>query len=114
MTDFNLHKYEFDFFSTNNSLNKCYFQKCYIEKKGLLAKKTDIISTDSKSCNTFKKGSALQEIYENNMSYPFVYKKNVKKNISYNDCSKNKNQDNSKIENNKSSPGEEKDESIKI
>lgn len=60
MTNFNLHNYEFDFFS---------------EKKGLLANKTDVISIDSKSCNTFKKGSSLREKYEKNMSYPFIYKK---------------------------------------
>jgi pentatricopeptide repeat protein len=108
VTNFNLQKYGYGFFNTINALNMIYFQKCYMENKGLLANKTNISSTKAESCNTFKKGTSLKEIYENNMSYPFVYKKKEEKNISNFDYSKNENKDNPKMENNEGTPFEEK------
>ena len=107
VTNFNTYKYGYSFFNTINALNMCYFQKYYMNNNGLFNNYTNISCNGPQSYNTFKKGTSLKEIYEKNMSYPFVYKKKEEKNISSFDCSKSVNKDNEKIEK-KSISGEEK------
>ena len=104
VTNFNISKYGYGFFNTINALNMCYFQKYYIENGGFLNNMSNMSYNGAESCNTFKKATSLKEIYENNKSYPFVYKKKEENNISSFDCAKNENKDNSKE--NKNAPCE--------
>ena len=108
VTNFNIPGYGYGFLSTINALNMCYFQKFYMEKNGCFNNKSINASyTGPESYNTFKKETSLREIFENNKSYPFVYKKKEKKDISNFECAKSENKDNSKDEN-KISTSEEK------
>ena len=101
VTNFNIPGYGYGFLNTINALNMCYFQKFYMENNGYFN------NNRTESCNTFKKETSLKEIYENNKSYPFVYKKKENKNITNFDCAKSENKDILKEEN-KISSSEEK------
>ena len=114
VTNFNIPGFGYGFINTINALNMCYYQKFFMEKNGLLMNKKksafDMSNTGAESCNNFKKETPLKEIFDNNKSYPFVYKKNEIKNISSFDCAKsqNKDKDNNSNKENKICSSEEK------
>ena len=75
----------FGFLNTINALNRCYYQKYCLKNNG---EEKSNNNTTSESCSIYKKETSLKEIFENNMSYPFVYKN---KNMSCFDFAKSDN-----------------------
>ena len=110
VTNFNIPGYGYGFLNTINALNMCYYQKYFLENNNGLNINSSNISmgySGDESCKTYKKETSLKEIFDNNKSYPFVYKPKEKKNISNFDFAKSVNKDNSK-EGNKIDDNEEK------
>ena len=110
ITNFNIPGYGYGFLNTINALNMCYYQKYYLENSnGFNNNNTNISNgyTGVESCKTYKKETSLKEIFDNNKSYPFVYKPKEKKDFSNFNIVKSENKDNSKEEN-KIVNGEEK------
>jgi pentatricopeptide repeat protein len=89
----------YGFLNTINALNRCYYQK-YCTNKNVEEKssnkETSVSYTGDESCNSYKKETSLKEIFDNNLSYPFVYKN---KNMSIFDFAKTDYKENSEKEN---------------
>ena len=99
LTNFNIPGYGYGFLNTINALNMCYYQKYFLENKGGLNTNASNLSyVGAESCNTYKKETSLKEIFDNNRSYPFVYKNKEKKNISSFDFAKSENKESPKEE----------------
>ena len=95
VTNFCIPPYGFGFLNTINALNMCYYQKYFLENKEGINNNT---FSGAESCNTYKKETSLKEIFDNNRSYPFVYKNKEKKSISNFECAKSENKENVKEE----------------
>ena len=101
ITNFNTPGY--GFLNTINALNMCYYQKYCLKNNGNENSKninsSSVSGTGAESCNnSYKKETSLKEIFDNNMSYPFIYKN---KNMSSFDFAKSNCQENSEKENKK-------------
>ena len=97
LTNFNTPGY--GFLNTINALNRCYYQKYCMNKNGeekSSNKETSVSYTGGESCKSYKKETSLKEIFDNNLSYPFVYKN---KTMSIFDFAKTDYKENSEKEN---------------
>ena len=92
VTNFNIPGYGYGFLNTINALNMCYYQKYFLENSSNMS----CGHMGAESCKTYKKETSLKEIYDNNKSYPFVYKPKEKKDVSNFDFAKSENKDKSK------------------
>ena len=98
VTNFNIPPgFGYGYMNTINALNMCYYQKYFAENKNNSNMSTGF--TGAESCSTYKKETSLKEIFENNRSYPFVFRNKEKKDISSFSFAKSENKEISKEEN---------------
>ena len=65
ITNFNT-PLNYSYLNTINAINMCYYQKFFMDNNNI------------QSPNSYEKETSLKEIFENNKSYPFVYKSKEK------------------------------------
>ena len=101
VTNFNIPPgFGYGYMNTINALNMCYYQKYFAENKNNNNSNMSTGFTGAESCCTYKKETSLKEIFENNRSYPFVFRnKEKQKDISSFSFAKSENKDISKEEN---------------
>ena len=99
ITNFNIPPgFGYGYMNTINALNMFYYQKYFAENKNNNSNMSTGF-TGAESCSTYKKETSLKEIFENNKSYPFVFKNKEKNDISKFNFTKSENKEIYKEEN---------------